>query len=174
VPNEPQGKASCQLALEVARVATRCAARVATRCGARRKSDGKPCQRAAMRNGRCYVHGGPSTGPRTPEGLERSRKANWKHGCRSQEAIARRREAKNALWNLRAVLNTYRLSPAHAAVSEGNHKVSRTANSKVRESAKSVMRECLTAIAAVDGPSRRGERPFPHAFPARMRSGAPV
>jgi len=33
-----------------------------------------------MKNGRCYVHGGPSTGPRTPEGLERSRKANWKHG----------------------------------------------------------------------------------------------
>ena len=29
---------------------------------------------------RCRNHGGLSTGPRTPEGLERCRKANWKHG----------------------------------------------------------------------------------------------
>ena len=28
----------------------------------------------------CRMHGGKSTGPRTPDGLERSRKANWKHG----------------------------------------------------------------------------------------------
>jgi hypothetical protein len=33
-----------------------------------------------MPNGRCKLHGGKSTGPRTPEGLERSRRANWKHG----------------------------------------------------------------------------------------------
>jgi len=32
-----------------------------------------------MPNGRCKVHGGKSTGPRTPEGLQRSRRANWKH-----------------------------------------------------------------------------------------------
>jgi len=39
-----------------------------------------------MKNGRCDLHGGKSTGPRTPEGLERSRKANWKHGQYSAEA----------------------------------------------------------------------------------------
>jgi hypothetical protein len=50
------------------------------RCGARSKRTGKPCRGAAMPNGRCKVHGGKSTGPRTPEGLERSRRANWKHG----------------------------------------------------------------------------------------------
>ena len=33
-----------------------------------------------MKNGRCRMHGGKSTGPRTPEGRERSRRANWKHG----------------------------------------------------------------------------------------------
>ena len=33
-----------------------------------------------MPNGRCKFHGGKSTGPRTQEGLERSRRANWKHG----------------------------------------------------------------------------------------------
>jgi hypothetical protein len=40
------------------------------------KRTGKPCRAPAMPNGRCKVHGGKSTGPRTPEGLERSRRAN--------------------------------------------------------------------------------------------------
>src|SRR5215467_3704776 len=44
-------------------------ANAAPRCGARSKRTGKPCRAAAMRNGRCKVHGGNSTGPRTPEGL---------------------------------------------------------------------------------------------------------
>jgi hypothetical protein len=46
-------------------------ANAAPRCGARSKRTGKPCRAAAMPNGRCTVHGGKSTGPRTPEGLER-------------------------------------------------------------------------------------------------------
>jgi len=43
-------------------------ANAAPRCGARSKRTGKPCRAAAMANGRCKVHGGKSTGPRTPEG----------------------------------------------------------------------------------------------------------
>src|SRR5262249_47009557 len=50
-------------------------ANAAPRCGARSKRTGKPCRAAAMPNGRCKLHGGKSTGPRTPEGLERSRRA---------------------------------------------------------------------------------------------------
>ena len=46
-------------------------ANAAPRCGARSKRTGKPCRGAAMPNGRCKVHGGKSTGPRTPQGLER-------------------------------------------------------------------------------------------------------
>jgi hypothetical protein len=38
-----------------------------------------------MSNGRCKVHGVKSTGPRTPEGLERIRRANWRHGYYSRE-----------------------------------------------------------------------------------------
>ncbi len=36
----------------------------APRCGARRKYDGQPCQAPAMKNGRCRLHGGKSTGPK--------------------------------------------------------------------------------------------------------------
>jgi len=62
-------------------------------CGARTRS-GVPCNGWAMPNGRCRLHGGLSTGPRTPEGLERSRKARWKHGNRSKAAIAAFRETR--------------------------------------------------------------------------------
>jgi hypothetical protein len=55
-------------------------ANAAPRCAARSKRTGKPCRGAAMPNGRCKLHGGKNTGPRTPKGLERSRRANWKHG----------------------------------------------------------------------------------------------
>jgi hypothetical protein len=39
-----------------------------------------------MPNGRCRMHGGPSTGPRTAKGLERLRKARTTHGMRTAEA----------------------------------------------------------------------------------------
>ena len=50
------------------------------RCGARCKRDGAPCkapvvwdkERDAPRNGRCRMHGGLSTGPKTAEGRARS------------------------------------------------------------------------------------------------------
>lgn len=36
-------------------------------CGAKAKSTGRPCQRRALKNGRCSVHGGKSTGPKDKE-----------------------------------------------------------------------------------------------------------
>ena len=60
-------------------------------CLARTRA-GTPYRNWSMKNKtRCRLHGGKSTGPRTPEGLERSRKVNWKHGKFSEEAIAERR-----------------------------------------------------------------------------------
>jgi hypothetical protein len=38
-----------------------------------------------MPNGRCRMHGGKSTGPRSAEGLERMRRANTRHGLYSKE-----------------------------------------------------------------------------------------
>jgi ribosomal protein L32 len=55
------------------------------RCGARTRS-GASCKSPAMQNGRCRMHGGTSTGPRTSEGLERMRRANTRHGIYSEES----------------------------------------------------------------------------------------
>ena len=42
----------------------------ALRCGAKTRK-GTPCQCPAMKNGRCRLHGGLSTGPKTVGGIER-------------------------------------------------------------------------------------------------------
>ena len=76
------------------------AANRAARCWARRKSNGQPCRAPAMPNGRCHKHGGASTGARTAEGLERCRKAPWKHGARAanvREAARLRGEARRVI-----------------------------------------------------------------------------
>jgi len=65
----------------------------APRCGARTRR-GTSCACPAMPNGRCRLHGGLSTGPRTPEGLERSRRARRKHGFYAREWIEARQEAR--------------------------------------------------------------------------------
>jgi hypothetical protein len=68
------------------------AANAAPRCGAMKRRKGTPCGSPAMANGRCRIHGGTSTGPKTKEGIENIRKAHLKHGLRSAEAIRRRKE----------------------------------------------------------------------------------
>ena len=58
-----------------------------------------------MKNGRCKFHGGLSTGPRTAEGLERSRRARLKHGVYSQETKAILRESRRRWRELMALLS---------------------------------------------------------------------
>ena len=54
---------------------------------------GTPCQKAALKGKtRCRLHGGLSTGPRTPEGKARAAAAHTKHGRRSKAHVARVRE----------------------------------------------------------------------------------
>ena len=72
------------------------------RCGAQTRR-GTPCGGSAMRNGGCRMNGGPSKGPRTPEGLDRSRKARWVHGGRSRE-VRERRRANRRRWRALLVL----------------------------------------------------------------------
>lgn len=49
---------------------------------------------------RCRLYGGASTGPKTPDGIERCRRANWKHGERSAIAVAERRAFPLEVWQL--------------------------------------------------------------------------
>jgi hypothetical protein len=76
----------------------------APRCGAKTRR-GKACQAPAMPNGRCRMHGGASTGPRTAEGLARSKRARWKHGLYSAEARAEQQRARELLRQSRELLS---------------------------------------------------------------------
>ena len=59
-------------------------------CGARNRA-GIPCRRHPMANGRCNLHGGKSTGPKTAAGKERHRASVTIHGYRTKDATKMRR-----------------------------------------------------------------------------------
>lgn len=66
-------------------------------CGARARTNNyQPCRCIAMANGRCRLHGGltpkHNPGPKTKEGKQRQKMANWKHGMRSKAAIEKNRK----------------------------------------------------------------------------------
>ena len=63
-------------------------------CNARRRS-GDACRRfGSIKNGRCHLHGGKSTGPRTDEGRQRIAKAHLKHGRRSKSYLQQSQDLK--------------------------------------------------------------------------------
>jgi hypothetical protein len=72
----------------------------APRCGAKTRA-GTPCRSAAMPNGRCRMHGGLSTGPKTEAGKAAIRASRTKHGRYSQASIADRRKVRAAVRALR-------------------------------------------------------------------------
>ncbi|MGA2117316.1 MAG: HGGxSTG domain-containing protein [Bryobacteraceae bacterium] len=75
----------------------------AARCGAKTRR-GTPCQCPAMGNGRCRLHGGLSTGPKTAEGIERIRRAVTKHGNYSKRTKAEKAEYRELLQSCREML----------------------------------------------------------------------
>ena len=56
------------------------------------------------KNGRCHLHGGKSTGPRTDEGRQRIAKAHFKHGRRSNAYLQQRHDLKIELRAIEADL----------------------------------------------------------------------
>jgi len=80
----------------------------ADRCGAK-TSRGTACECPAMRNGRCRLHGGLSTGPKTQEGIERIRNANFRHGNYTAAAQRTRREVRELILRSRALLAKFRV-----------------------------------------------------------------
>jgi hypothetical protein len=80
--------------------------RSAPRCGARTRRQ-TSCLAPAMRNGRCRMHGGASTGPKTAQGLANSRRSNWRHGLYSMEAVLQRKQARAVLRQCQALLEAW-------------------------------------------------------------------
>jgi hypothetical protein len=75
----------------------------APRCGAKTRR-GSPCRCPAMKNGRCRLHGGLSTGPKTAEGIERIRRAVTKHGRYTAAAKAERRRFRQFVKHARKTI----------------------------------------------------------------------
>lgn len=76
---------------------------MAAHCGAKTRR-GTPCRCRAMPNGRCRLHGGLSTGPRTTAGIERIRKAVTKHGRYSAAAKAEMQRFRTLVKDCQAAL----------------------------------------------------------------------
>jgi hypothetical protein len=74
------------------------------RCGARTRS-GAPCKNPAVTGrARCRMHGGKSTGARTPEGRAKLRMLHLKHGRATTEAKAAARQRAQVGREIRAEL----------------------------------------------------------------------
>ena len=71
------------------------------RCGAKTRR-GTACRRpASKRNGRCRLHGGRSTGPKSAEGRAKIAATNLRHGEFTQAKIAKRKEGAKIAKGLR-------------------------------------------------------------------------
>jgi hypothetical protein len=75
----------------------------AARCGAKNRR-GFPCQCPAMSNGRCRLHGGKSTGPKTTEGIESIRRAVTRDGRYTKAARREHEQYRKLLHNCRELL----------------------------------------------------------------------
>ena len=60
-------------------------------CNSKTRTGGVCRLAGNQQNGRCHLHGGASTGPKTAEGRARIAAAQFKHGNRSKAAIAAQR-----------------------------------------------------------------------------------
>jgi len=76
-------------------------------CGAKSKRTGFSCRQPAMKNGKCRLHGGKSTGPRTAKGLLRVKQSKTKHSFYSKEANEERRQVRVLIKRSKQYLNDY-------------------------------------------------------------------
>lgn len=75
-------------------------------CGAKaRTNNHKPCRQPAMANGRCRLHGGLSTGPKTSEGRQKAKQAVIKHGFYTKESVEERRKMLSFMKSCKELLN---------------------------------------------------------------------
>lgn len=63
------------------------------KCGAKaRTNEYKPCRQPAMSNGKCRLHGGRCTGPKTEEGRRSIIRSKTKHGFYSEENMRQKKQ----------------------------------------------------------------------------------
>jgi hypothetical protein len=79
----------------------------APRCHAKTRR-GTACLSPAMANGRCRMHGGSSTGPKTAEGRERIRRASTKHGIYSAAFQREQQKYRDLMRESRGLLRKIR------------------------------------------------------------------
>jgi hypothetical protein len=85
---------------------------LAPRCRARARTTGCPCRAPAMPNGRCRMHGGKCTGPKTAGGMARMIAANTTHGrygAAGAAVRAERRHVRTVVGRSRVLLAAARL-----------------------------------------------------------------
>ena len=79
-------------------------------CNAQSKRTGKRCGAVAIKGKtKCRIHGGLSTGPRTPEGRARVAAAHWVHGEETRAARAEYRAALLRLSMLEELARSHRI-----------------------------------------------------------------
>jgi hypothetical protein len=116
----------------------------APRCGARTRA-GECCRQPAMRSGRCRMHGGLSTGPRTAEGRARCAAARRTHGFYAAETVALRRAAAAHCRRMDALfaMPKARRTAGHGVLSQESkihHRGHRVHRDSVRTSARAARR----------------------------------
>ena len=75
----------------------------APRCEAKTRKQ-STCASPAMKNGRCRMHGGASTGPKTERGRIRAKRGNWIHGNYSAEKKEERHQLQEFLKQTKKLL----------------------------------------------------------------------
>ena len=82
-------------------------------CLAKTRS-GKLCQKQPIvGKTKCRLHGGLSTGPKTPEGKARCIAAHWKHGRRSKAFVERRKQIWSELRRIKRLMRATGYLPSH-------------------------------------------------------------
>ncbi|MCP3680208.1 MAG: hypothetical protein GY782_08170 [Gammaproteobacteria bacterium] len=74
-------------------------------CTAKSKRTKQLCRQPAMKNGKCRLHGGKSTGAKTVDGKKRLAEVNLTHGYYTKEAKAERRYLRQLLTEMSEALS---------------------------------------------------------------------
>jgi len=137
----------------------------APRCGARTRCGGA-CRQPAMKNARCRLHGGLSTGPRTPEGRARCAAARRRHGGYSAAVRALQAEGRAAILRLRTLRLRARPTAGHGVLSPES-KIHHRAHRDHRDSAPASARAArnnpssVSSVSSVVKPSSAGRGVLP-------------